>query len=163
MKPFGKTFGRINLLLATGFGLGLAAPFAPGTFGSIPGVVLAYFVCSLDVWAQIAVCALLAAAAVPVCGAAENRLGVKDDGRISADEWMLFPIALIGIPLHSLPWWSMAVFFCVVRALDIIKPPPARGLQTLRGGWGIVADDLAANIYSLAVNWAVVLAIQHCR
>ena len=76
---------------------------------------------------------------------------------------MLFPIALIGIPLHSLPWWSMAVFFCVVRALDIIKPPPARGLQTLRGGWGIVADDLAANIYSLAVNWAVVLAIQHCR
>ncbi|MBO7683970.1 MAG: phosphatidylglycerophosphatase A, partial [Kiritimatiellae bacterium] len=104
---------------------------------------------------QALACAALALAAVPLCGAAERALGAKDDGRIAADEWMLFPVALLGIPLASLPWWSMAVFFCVVRAVDVAKPWPCRGLQALPGGWGVVADDLVANAYSLAVNWTI--------
>ena len=82
-------------------------------------------------------------------------LGVKDDGRITADEWMLFPIALVGIPLNELPWWSMIVFFCVVRFIDIAKPWPCRGLQSIPGGRGIVIDDFVANLYSLAVNWVL--------
>ena len=146
-----------NLFVATGFGLGLTVPFAPGTFGSLPGVALAYWTTTIPVWAQVAVCMALAALAVPVCGRAEKSLGIKDDGRISADEWMLYPIALVGIPVSSLPWWSMVVFFAVVRALDIAKPPPARGLQRIPGGLGIVVDDLAANLYSLAANWAIYL------
>lgn len=154
-----KLAERLNLLAATGFGLGLFAPFAPGTFGSLPGVALAYWTCSLALWQQIAICAVLAAAAVPICDRAEKRLGVKDDGRITADEWMLYPIALIGIPLSSLPWWSMVIFFAIIRALDIIKPPPARRLQSIPGGLGIVVDDLAANLYSLAANWGVALLI----
>ena len=57
----------------------------------------------------------------------------------------------------------MAVFFCVVRAIDIVKPWPARGLQRLPGGLGVVADDLAANLYALAANWAIALAIFGAR
>lgn len=150
---------KLNLLVASGFGLGLIVPFAPGTFGSLPGVALAYWTCSLTLWQQIAVCAVLTAAAVPICDRAEKRLGVKDDGRITADEWMLYPVALIGIPLSTLPWWSMIVFFAIIRALDIIKPPPARRLQSIPGGLGIVVDDLAANLYSLAANWGAALLI----
>ena len=63
-------------------------------------------------------------------------------------------MALIGIPLASLPWWSMVVFFCIVRFVDIVKPWPCRALQALPGGRGIVADDFVANLYSLAANWA---------
>jgi phosphatidylglycerophosphatase A len=148
---------RATVWIATGFGIGLAAPFAPGTFGSAPGVALAYATTLLPLWAQIATCLALALAAVPVCGRAEKILGIRDDGRISADEWMLFPLALAGIPLAGLPWWSMAVFFAVVRAIDIVKPPPARELQSLPGGWGVVTDDFAANLYSLAVNWTIYL------
>ena len=147
---------RLCVFLATGFGIGLVVPFAPGTFGSIPGVVLAYATTLLPLYAQIAVATLLVLAAIPICGVAERALGIKDDGRISADEWMLFPVALIGIPLASLPWWSMAVFFCIVRLVDIVKPWPCRALQSLPGGRGIVADDLVANLYSLAANWAFV-------
>jgi phosphatidylglycerophosphatase A len=146
---------KITLFLATGCGLGLFVPFAPGTFGSLPGVALAYALSTLPVLAQIAACAALALLAVPVCGRAETLLGVRDDGRIAADEWMLYPIALIGLPVSSLPWWAMAVFFCVVRLVDIIKPPPAKGLQSLPGGWGVMVDDLVANLYSLAINWVV--------
>ena len=149
---------RLCLFVASGFGLGLLAPFAPGTFGSAAGVALAYATTRLPVPAQAAACLALAALAVPLCTAAERILGVKDDGRIAADEWMLYPVAVVGIPLAELPWWAMAVFFCVVRLVDIVKPPPARQLQELRGGLGIVADDLVANLYSLAVNWAVFIA-----
>ena len=145
---------RICVLVASGFGIGLVVPFAPGTFGSLPGVALAYATTRLPLYAQIAACTALALLAIPVCGVAERALGIKDDGRISADEWMLFPIALIGIPLASLPWWSMVVFFCIVRFVDIVKPRPCRALQALPGGRGIVADDFVANLYSLAANWA---------
>lgn len=145
---------RLCVLAASGFGIGLVVPFAPGTFGSLPGVALAYATTRLPLCAQIAACTALALLAIPVCGVAERALGIKDDGRISADEWMLFPMALIGIPLASLPWWSIVVFFCIVRFVDIVKPWPCRALQALPGGRGIVADDFVANLYSLAANWA---------
>ena len=146
---------KLTLFVASGFGLGLVAPFAPGTFGSLPGLALACLATTFPLWLQIPLCTLLTLAAVPVCGAAEKYLGIKDDGRIAADEWMLFPIAVIGLPLSSLPWWTVALFFLVVRIMDIVKPYPCRGLQSIPGGRGIVVDDFAANLYSLAVNWAI--------
>lgn len=149
---------RLCLFIATGFGLGLIAPVAPGTVGSLPGVALAYAVSVLPLWAQIPACMALTLLAVPFCGIAEKILGIHDDGRITADEWMLYPIAFIGIPLAELPWWSMAVFFAVVRIIDIVKPWPARGLQSISGGRGIVIDDFVANLYALAVNWVIYVA-----
>ena len=146
---------KFTLFMATGCGISLFVPFAPGTFGSLPGVALAYALALLPVWAQIPACLALTLLAIPVCGRAEAILGIRDDGRISADEWMLFPIAVVGLPLLSLPWWAMAVFFGVVRLIDIIKPPPAKRLQSLPGGRGIVVDDLVANLYALAVNWII--------
>ena len=158
-----RFLSRLALLLATGFGISLFVPFAPGTFGSLPGVALAYAMAYLQPWAQIPLCLALTLLAVPVCGAAERQLGIRDDGRISADEWMLFPIATVALPLHTLPWWSMAVFFAIVRIFDIIKPPPAKGLQRLPGGRGIVVDDLVANLYALGANWLVFATVMSCR
>lgn len=148
---------KFCLFVASGFGLGLVAPVAPGTVGSLPGVALAYATTLLPLWLQIPVCTGFAILAIPFCDVAEKALGIKDDGRITADEWMLYPLALVGIPLASLPWWSMLVFFAVVRAVDIVKPWPARGLQRIPGGRGIVIDDFVANLYSLAVNWGLCL------
>lgn len=145
------------LFLATGCGIGLVVPFAPGTFGSLPGVALAYAAALLPLAWQIPACLALTLLAIPICDSAEKTLGIVDDGRITADEWMLYPIALVGIPLYCLPWWSMLVFFVVVRVVDIIKPPPARGLQRIPGGCGVVIDDFVANLYSLAANWAIVI------
>ena len=150
---------RFCVFVASGFGLGLVAPFAPGTFGSLPGVALAYAVCALPLWLQIVACLGFALLAIPFCDVAEKALGIKDDGRITADEWMLYPIALVGIPLASLPWWSMVVFFCVIRIVDIVKPWPARQLQSVHGGLGIVVDDFFANLDSLAVNWLIVATL----
>lgn len=146
---------KFCLFVATGFGLGLVAPVAPGTVGSLPGVALAYATTLLPAWLQIVAALGFALLAIPFCEVAERILRVKDDGRIVADEWMLYPIALVGIPVWELPWWSMAVFFVVIRLFDIAKLPPARGLQAISGGRGIVIDDFIANLYSLAANWAI--------
>ena len=150
---------KFCVFVASGFGIGLFAPFAPGSFGSLPGVALAYATTALPLWLQIPVCTALTLLAIPFCDVAEKALGIKDDGRITADEWMLYPLALVGIPLWDLPWWSMLVFFGVIRAVDIIKPWPARLLQCIPGGRGIVIDDFVANLYSLAINWIVVLIL----
>ena len=150
---------KFCVFVASGFGIGLFAPFAPGSFGSLPGVALAYATTALPLWLQIPVCTALTLLAIPFCDVAEKTLGIKDDGRITADEWMLYPLALVGIPLWDLPWWSMLVFFGVIRAVDIIKPWPARQLQCIPGGRGIVIDDFVANLYSLAINWIVVLVL----
>ena len=146
---------KFCLFVATGFGLGLVAPVAPGTVGSLPGVALAYATTLLPAWLQIVAALGFALLAIPFCEVAERILRVKDDGRIVADEWMLYPIALVGIPVWEPPWWSMAVFFVVIRLFDIAKLPPARGLQAIPGGRGIVIDDFIANLYSLAANWAI--------
>lgn len=139
--------------VATGFWTGMAAPIAPGTVGSWPGILLALAMTHyLSIGAQVVICGVLTLLAMPVCGVAERVLGVKDDGRICADEWMLYPIATIGLPLTT-AWWLVPVTFLVIRAVDIIKPPPARQLQSLHGGFGIVIDDAIANLYSLGINW----------
>jgi phosphatidylglycerophosphatase A len=145
---------RLAVWLATGFGLG-KAPFASGTVGSLPGLALAFALAPLasspwGIAAQAAVALGLAALAVPICGRAEALFGRKDDGRIVADEYLCFPLAAIGLPLVKYPW-LLAVVFVVVRALDVIKPPPANGSQRWRGGLGIVADDFISNLYALAV------------
>ena len=70
---------RFCLFVATGFGLGLVSPVAPGTVGSLPGVALAYATTLLPLWLQIPVCAALTVLAVPFCDVAEKILGIKDE------------------------------------------------------------------------------------
>ena len=150
----GNTFWqKISVFVATGFGIGLVSPVAPGTAGSLPGVLLALWVTQQHLPLQILVCVGVTFLAIPICDAAENVLGKKDDGRICADEWMLFPICTIGLPLTQ-HLWLIPLCFVVARVCDIIKPPPARALQELHGGTGIVIDDFFASLYALVINHA---------
>ncbi len=134
--------------LATGFGLGYS-PVASGTAGTLPGLLIVAVIWSHGLVAQIVAALVLAVLAVPLCDIAEAHFKKKDDGRIVADEFMTFPICMIGLPLEP---WVLAMAFCSNRVFDILKPPPARGLQALPGGFGIVIDDVFATLYSLAAN-----------
>jgi phosphatidylglycerophosphatase A len=131
--------------LAIGFGTGLA-PVAPGTFGSLPGLALAGI---LHAWGgQTAL--LLGLAAVIVLGTwsahdLSRRMGLKDPGLIVVDEIAGQMLTLAGMRL-SAP--VMAAGFVLFRAFDVLKPPPARQLEGLPGGFGIMADDLAAALYA---------------
>lgn len=151
----GKTaLEKIFTGIGTGFGLGMIAPVAPGTVGTAPGILASYWITTFPIPLQILACIGLTLLAIPCCEVAERVLGKKDDGRICADEWMLFPICLIGLPIHAHSW-LLPVCFLVARICDIIKPPPARGLQRIHGGFGIVIDDLFAQLYALAINHGI--------
>jgi phosphatidylglycerophosphatase A len=144
---------KIVMLLATGLGLG-CSPVAPGTVASVLGVGIAIGLGGLPIGVQVAAAIALAGAAVPVCGAAERHFGVKDDHRIVADEYLTFPLCTLGLPWQTRPW-LLVVAFAAHRALDIVKPPPARQAQHLPGGWGIVLDDVASSLYALGLSHLV--------
>ena len=144
---------KLTRILATGLGLGYC-PVASGTAGTLLGIPIAAAMAPLSLSAQIVVAAVLVVVAVPVCGVAEDGFGKKDDGRIVADEYLSFPICLLGLPWLE-HWWLLGLAFVVHRALDVIKPPPARQAQALRGGVGIVVDDVISSLYALGVNHAV--------
>ena len=163
MSPSPRLLDRFTLLAATWFGLGYS-PVASGTCGALPGALLAYGAAYVALYSgaalvwqvagQVAFALVLSGLAIPICDAGERMLGVKDDGRIVADETLTFPVCTIGLPLVAAPW-MLAVAFVVNRVCDIVKPPPARQLQDLHGGFGIVIDDFIACLYALAINHGI--------
>lgn len=150
---------HVWILLATGFGLGMS-PVASGTFGTLLGVPLAYILFDplQGKWILQALIAFaLALIAIPICDQAEKALGgKKDDGRIVADEYLTVPLTLVGLPLDPI---MLGTAFLMHRIMDIIKPPPARGLQRLPGGLGITIDDAISSVYALGANWILYLYV----
>lgn len=148
---------RLALFAATGAGLGYS-PVASGTVGSVWGLLLVWGMQPLPVWGQAILAAVLCLAAVPICHQAEAVLGRKDDGRIVADEYLTFPLCMLGLPFSPL---MLATAFLTCRFFDIVKPPPASQLQRIPGGIGIVIDDVVATLYSLALNHALYRLFLH--
>jgi len=153
-----KKIDSLCLFIATGVGTGYS-PWASGTVGTLPGVAIALLLLPLSLPAQILIVLALIVGSVPICDRAENIFGTKDDGRIVADEMVTFPLCMLG--LTSAPLWMWAVAFLNHRVLDILKPPPARQIQELKGGLGIVADDVISSLYALGLNHLIFWSISH--
>jgi len=138
-------------ILAFGLGTGLA-PFAPGTVGSLLGVLLAWLTLDLGLIAQIGVAIGLSVAGIWICGESARRLGIHDHGGIVWDEIAGMYVTLLVAPF-TLSAWILA--FLLFRAFDIVKPWPIRDLDhRLGGGLGIMLDDLVAALYA-----AILLAL----
>lgn len=166
----------------TAGGLGYM-PLASGTWGSLPPCLLVLLLlCSgQPVWMTQVILALLALWGAVSCirfgTAAEQAVGVKDPGCVVADEVAGMCIALAGMSWCELGGtgcgeascaaectaegcriaWQVAGAFLLFRVFDVIKPPPCGTLQRVRGGWGILLDDLLAGVYA-AVCLRLVLA-----
>jgi len=137
--------------LAFGFGTGLA-PFAPGTFGSLPGILLFWLTLDFGLYVQLGVAVGLALAGIWLCGESARRIGVHDHGGIVWDEIAGMYITLLAAPV-TLTGWALA--FVAFRLFDIVKPWPIRDLDhSIQGGLGIMLDDLVAALYA-----AILLAL----
>jgi phosphatidylglycerophosphatase A len=168
IRTSGQVFGEFQLWVAEGFGVG-RIPWAPGTFGSLVGILwLGALLASGRYW--VLVLGSLAGLGVSVwlCGLAEARLARKDPGSVVLDEIAAMPIcffAWIAISMRngsSLPyfadlfsaraWFITLGLFAAFRLFDVWKPWPVRQSQALAGGWGITVDDaLAAGYVNLLV------------
>lgn len=137
---------RLALFLSSAGFIGYI-PFAPGTAGSLVGVGLyAGFVrLGATPVLQLAVIAVLLAAGVWSATVAEAHFGLPDPGSVVIDEVVGMLVTLI----FTQAGWSAAVAgFVLFRLFDIIKPFPTGRLERLRGGWGIMADDVMAGVYA---------------
>lgn len=134
---------------ATFFGLGLS-PFAPGTFGTLGGVAIAW---ALSGSSNYLLWSLVVAAGLYVIGRLvapwSERVSGKDPGFYVIDEVIgyLVTVAWLGGPTLL----SLLVGFVVFRFFDILKPPPVKRFERIPGGDGILLDDVVAGLYGLGV------------
>jgi len=130
--------------LATGFGSGYA-PIAPGTAGSAVGLLLFWPLARISWPAQVACCVALFLLGTAASGRVALEVGHKDPGLIVVDEVVGMWMTLVALPFSPFTAILGFVFF---RAMDVWKPWPARALEALPGGWGVMADDAAAGVYA---------------
>jgi phosphatidylglycerophosphatase A len=140
--------------VATFFGAGLGKP-GPGTWGSVAAVLLwAAFAWGLHPSPSTLLLTLLGcivvsiAAGVPAATIAARESGREDPGLVVIDEVAGQWIALLGCPVD---WRHALIALILFRLFDITKPFPARQLERLPAGWGIVFDDVAAGLYAWGV------------
>jgi len=158
------------LWIAQGFGIG-RIPIAPGTFGSILGVVwFAVLLASGRLWVLLTGILVGLGLSVWLCDVAEKELQQKDPGSVVLDEITAVPVcflavvAFAGFKIGAFPdcdyffsrrhWLWIVIIFAAFRVFDVLKPWPVGQSQSLPGGWGITTDDVLAAAY---VNLLVVL------
>jgi phosphatidylglycerophosphatase A len=135
---------KIVLFLATGACLG-HVPIAPGTFGSLPGLLICLGMSRISLGYAILLVLVLTGVAIGIAQQAKELIGGRDPNSIVIDEIAGMTVTLLGIPLTP---FSLILGFFVFRAFDILKPFPIRLLdQKVPGGAGIVLDDVMAGVY----------------
>ena len=138
---------RLSVAVATALGVGYV-PFAPGTFGSLAGLVVFAGVRATGQPAvELAAIVAVFFAGVWAATAAEAHFGHIDPGPVVIDEvlGMLVTLALLPVSVTG-----AFVGFVLFRILDVIKPPPCNKLEALPGGWGVMCDDFMAAAYACA-------------
>jgi len=144
---------RLRLALVTCGFLGLS-PVAPGTFGTLGGVLIAWALAGTE---HFLLWVLLAAGGVYLLGRslgswAEEYAGREDPGFFVLDEVVgyLITVAWVGGPSPL----ALLLAFCAFRFFDVLKPPPVRNVERIGGGDGIMLDDVAAGVYGLVLVMA---------
>ena len=137
-------------ILSLGFGSGLS-PIAPGTFGTLfAWASFAAFSAQLTVieWGILIVVGFVAG--IGICGFTANRLGIEDPSPVVWDEIVAFWLVLLMVTPATFTGQLWA--FIVFRFFDMVKPPPIRYFdRRLKGGFGIMFDDLVAAFFTLLV------------
>jgi phosphatidylglycerophosphatase A len=139
---------RLGVFLATCGYVGYA-PVAPGTFGSVVGLGLYGLVRATgSVSVETAAIVLVCVVGVWSGSIAERHFDGIDPGPVVIDEVLGMLVTLAYVPVGVT---GAVVGFFVFRILDIVKPWPARRLEALHGGFGIMADDGMAAVYGNVV------------
>ena len=142
-------------LLATWFGIGLLRP-APGTWGSLAGVILWFFLPIAHTWIWL-ILPLFILLSWYVCAEVNKDSDSDDHSSIVIDE-----VAGILVALAFVPYTALAYFgaFALFRLFDIWKPWPISWVdKNIKGGWGILFDDLLAGLFAGVILFSLFFLI----
>lgn len=145
-----KNKSLFHIIIATGFGSGFS-PFAPGTAGAIVATIiwlgLSFFVSShLLLLITILLIAIFTALGIWSANVMESTWG-KDPSKVVVDEMVGVWIPLLAADVTK-PY-SVILAFVLFRLFDIYKPLGIRRMESLKGGLGVMMDDIVAGVYSL--------------
>jgi phosphatidylglycerophosphatase A len=135
---------RLILLLASGLGAGFS-PFAPGTAGTLVAIPIELVLSPIRSPVYELTILTFFFFSSWIAERAQNHWQKKDDQRIVIDEMMGYFLTMLWIPKTL---FFISVGFLLFRLLDIVKPFPCRQLEKVRGGFGVVLDDVFAGIYA---------------
>jgi phosphatidylglycerophosphatase A len=138
-------------ILSTFFYVGYL-PLIPGTFGSLAGIFLYYFVRG-NLAEYLLVTSVVVIIGFFVCGRAERQMQKSDPRYVVIDEVAGMLASLLFIPYDIK---LVVLAFLLFRILDTLKPFPAGRLERLKGSMGIMGDDLVAGLYTNIILQVVV-------
>ncbi len=154
MPDDGGRFPLFPKLIATSFGFGFL-PVAPGTWGAL-FAILAWL--PLYLWASASVTIAVTAIAIVVftilgtwASSVSERYWGPDPVVACVDETVGQWISLLPVVAGVAPWWEIAVSLALFRFFDIVKPLGIRAMERLPRGYGMMADDILAGLYSAAI------------
>jgi phosphatidylglycerophosphatase A len=137
--------------LAYGFGSGLS-PWAPGTMGTVAAIPLYLLLKPLPLSWYLLLLAVLTLVGIWACDKTADEMHAHDPSAIVWDEVVGFLLAMTAAPTG---WLWILAGFVLFRFFDILKPWPIRELdQRVRGGLGVILDDLVAG----AMTWVLLQA-----
>lgn len=145
---------KINVLekfLGSGFYSGYI-PFAPGTFGSLAALSI-YLIPGMENPTILLILISLFSVVGINIGTKFEAIYGKDPKQCTIDEMVGMWITLLFIPKNI---WFILIAFIIWRLLDIVKPFPANIAEKLKGGLGIMMDDVIAAIYALAISHIII-------
>ena len=125
-------------------------PLVPGTFGTLPAVGL-FLLAAKGPFPDLILAGALAAscAGCVILGKrAQQGFGAEDPRPFVLDEFAGYLVAVMFLGHGYVIWKAALVAFIAFRAFDVVKPFPARRLEALPGGWGILLDDIMAGVYA---------------
>ncbi len=136
---------KLIVFLATGTYLGLI-PFAPGTFGTLWGVLIAFLESKTSTTFHGVVIILVTVISIYVSERAMRIFAKKDPSEVVCDEVAGYLVAFFLIPFTP---FNAILVFILFRIFDIVKPYPVSYIdKKVPGGTGIVLDDIMAGIYA---------------
>jgi len=136
---------KIILFFATGLGLGYA-PLVPGTFGTLLGVALYFFLGRISLWIFIPILVALTLVSFWLADQAEQILLTRDPQVVVIDEVAGYLVTMVSF---SSSWKYLLLGFVLFRFFDIVKIWPASYFdRAARRGWAVVMDDVAAGVFA---------------
>lgn len=150
-----RRFPIVPRLIATSFGFGFL-PAAPGTWGAIFAVILwlPLYIWShqpVIFWVTLGATVIYAVAGTWASSESEKYWG-KDPVVACADETVGQWLTMLPLSGHGVtPWWMILLSLLLFRFFDIAKPLGIRACERLPRGYGMMADDILAGIYSAAI------------
>ncbi len=151
------SIGNPGVLLATWFGAGYM-PKAPGTWGSALALPFAWGILTISgVYGLLAASLIVFAIGIWAANDYMGRTGTDDPGPVVIDEVVGQWLVLTVVPME-LPWFLVG--FALFRLFDIVKPWPVNLMdQRIKGGLGVMLDDVGAGIYAAGAAYGVIYLI----